>query len=92
MRTTTDPIPLIDASDATCFVSATEMSIRTARADGEPNDLNHATYREGKDFLQHEARGFYDVNGAMALCQVRTRLTSDTERLTTVPDASWDRG
>ncbi len=58
MRATANPIPLFDASDATCFVSATEMSIRTARADGEPNDLNHATYREARRFRRTNYRCF----------------------------------
>ncbi|MCH7992823.1 MAG: hypothetical protein IIB57_00105, partial [Planctomycetes bacterium] len=33
-------------------------------ADGEPNDLYHWTYPEGEDYLQHEGRGFNDINGA----------------------------
>ena len=33
-------------------------------ADSEPNDLYHWTYPEGEDYLQFEARGFNDINGA----------------------------
>ena len=32
--------------------------------DGEPNDFYHWTYPEGEDYLQHEGRGFNDINGA----------------------------